>query len=175
MDRLLTLTRGWIESDFCARISAPPARLLSELPISLQLDPGDDSILRGFIDLLAEPARGVQTVIDFKTNRLGERSPDQVAADYELQAWIYALAVARARRLDRVDVAFVLLERPGQPVILNFDTERLKEVAAELSSRVAHPSQSPAGSLTGRSRPAASSSSLSSLRPSPTASSSPAQ
>jgi hypothetical protein len=50
-------------------------------------------------------------VIDYKTTRLGDRSPDElVAEEYELQRQAYALALLRAGA-SSVDVAFAFLER----------------------------------------------------------------
>ena len=50
-------------------------------------------------------------VVDYKTTRLAERSPDElVAEEYELQRQAYALALLGAGATS-VDVAFAFLER----------------------------------------------------------------
>ncbi len=44
------------------------------------------------------------------------RSIAELAARYEIQQAIYALAVAEARGVEEVELAYVFLERPEEPV-----------------------------------------------------------
>lgn len=110
--------------------------------------------MRGSIDLLVEDDDSPPLIVDYKTDRLGAGAPAEHVQRYETQRDIYALAVSEARGADRVEVAYVFLERPEEPVVQVLDLESLEAA---------------------RSRLEASSSSFSSFRPSPTASSSAAQ
>ena len=64
------------------------------------------------LDVLVRRPDGSMLVVDYKTTRLGDRSPDElVAEEYELQRQAYALALLGGGATS-VDVAFAFLERP---------------------------------------------------------------
>jgi ATP-dependent helicase/nuclease subunit A len=79
----------------------------------------DDILISGLVDLSWEDPAGLRRIVDYKTNRLGARSPAEVAEVYYLQAQIYCLAALRggARRA-RLDLLF--LERPTEPVTYEY-------------------------------------------------------
>jgi hypothetical protein len=98
------------------------------------------SVLRGQMDLLAEPLGEPPTVVDYKTDRLDGTDPGEHAAGYELQRDLYAVAAAQATGSEQVRVAYVFLERAGEPVIEELDAvaiaaarERLEATVAELT------------------------------------------
>jgi ATP-dependent exoDNAse (exonuclease V) beta subunit len=111
---LLTPIRGWLGSKLRARIAADGARVRAEAPLLLGIG---GTVLRGSIDLLVEREGEPPLVIDYKTDALGDSDPTERAARYEVQRTIYALAVAEARDSPEVEVAYVFLERPEQPVL----------------------------------------------------------
>ena len=81
---------------------------LHEQPFAFAVD---GVVFRGVLDVLVRRADGSMLVIDYKTTRLGDRSPDElVAEEYELQRQAYALALLRSGA-SSVDVAFAFLER----------------------------------------------------------------
>lgn len=127
---------GWLKSDLCEEISRPAVRLRVETPLLLRLDQGEGAILRGWIDLLAERPDRPPLVIDFKTNRLDGRSATEVAADYGLQAEIYALAVGRALGAREVEVAFAVLDAIEAPVRTSFGPDELEAAEAGLIERL---------------------------------------
>jgi ATP-dependent exoDNAse (exonuclease V) beta subunit len=67
-----------------------------ELEFLLAWPPGDSSSdrlrLTGFIDRLYEDREGQWHILDFKTNRVDAATLPAVAANYELQMLVYALA-----------------------------------------------------------------------------------
>jgi ATP-dependent helicase/nuclease subunit A len=73
-------------------------------------------VVTGVMDALIRGADEWQ-VIDYKTNRLGESAPADLAAPYVLQQQIYALACLLAGA-PQVTMSLVFLERPQQPVSL---------------------------------------------------------
>ena len=88
--------------------SLPPVTALHEQPFAFAVD---GVVFRGVLDVLVRRADGSMLVIDYKTTRLGDRSPDElVAEEYELQRQAYALALLRSGA-SSVDVAFAFLER----------------------------------------------------------------
>ena len=123
--RALTLVDGWLGSPLLAELAGAPVQ--PELPFFLGLGP---TVIRGQIDLFA--AGEVPTVVDYKTDALDGRSPQELAERYRAQREVYALAAGdRGAR-----VAHVFLERPGQPVEVIVGPEELGAVRARLEAIV---------------------------------------
>src|SRR6185295_5591708 len=79
----------------------------------------DGVLLHGRLDVLhrAGPAA---LVLDYKTNVLGERTPEAIVeAEYRLQRLVYALACFRAGA-EEVEVVYAFLERPDAVVSTAF-------------------------------------------------------
>jgi ATP-dependent helicase/nuclease subunit A len=111
---LLDSVRSWLGSQLLAeRVLPDGATVRAEAPLLLGIG---GTVVRGSIDLLVEREGAPPLVIDYKTDRLGSSSPAQRAAEYGIQRDIYALAVAEARNASQVEVAYVFLERPEEPV-----------------------------------------------------------
>jgi ATP-dependent exoDNAse (exonuclease V) beta subunit len=114
-EALLSSLRGWLGSRLLTeRVRAEGATVRAEVPLLLGIG---GTVLRGSIDLLVEREGAPPLVIDYKTDRLGDASPTDRAAHYGTQRDIYALAVAEARSAAEVEVAYVFLERPDDPVL----------------------------------------------------------
>ena len=134
---LLTPVGEWLKSSFFAdRVREPGNRVRAETPILLGVG---DAVLRGSIDLLIEAQGSPPLVVDYKTDRLGDSDPAELAGRYQLQRAIYALAVAESRGCAEVEVAYVFLERPDRPVIsllalsqIEAGRERLGAVIAQI-------------------------------------------
>ena len=93
-------------------------------------------LLHGYLDALhLDGTRAL--VLDYKTNVLGERSPDEIVdADYRLQRLVYALACFRAGA-EEVEVVYHFLERPDAIASTTFGLDRVAELEAELSEAIA--------------------------------------
>ncbi len=134
---LLTPVRAWLNSELLReRVRAPGVSSRAEIPLLLRVA---DTTLRGSIDLLVERDGAPPLVIDYKTDRLGGSTPAERAAKYATQRTIYALAVAEARDVEEVEVAYVFLERPEEPVIELVDGEAMKggrEALAAIIARI---------------------------------------
>ncbi len=111
---LLEPVRGWLGSALRERIGTEGARVRAEVPLLLGVG---DTVLRGSIDLLVEREGASPLVVDYKTDRLDGSGPEDHAARYETQRSIYALAVAESLTAPEVEVAYVFLERPEEPVL----------------------------------------------------------
>jgi hypothetical protein len=99
------------------------------------------TVLRGSIDLLVERADGPPLVVDYKTDRLGDADPAERAGSYETQRSIYALATAEALEAGEVEVAYVFLERPDEPVVSRLGAAEMaagRERLAAVIARIGH-------------------------------------
>ena len=96
----------------------------------------DGVLVHGFIDAF-HLRDGRALVVDYKTNALGDASPEEVVdEDYRLQRLVYALACFRAGA-DEVEVVYHFLERPDAPVEAVFTRTDMAELEAELSAAIA--------------------------------------
>jgi ATP-dependent exoDNAse (exonuclease V) beta subunit len=114
VDGLLAPVREWLGSPLLRDDIEPGAtRVRAEVPILLGIG---DTVLRGSIDLLVERDGAPPLVVDYKTDRLAGSDPAGHARRYETQRAIYALAAAESLGAAEVEVAYVFLERPQEPV-----------------------------------------------------------
>jgi ATP-dependent helicase/nuclease subunit A len=132
---LLAPVRAWLASSLLReRVQVPGASSRAEVPLLLSVA---DATLRGSIDLLVERDGAPPLVIDYKTDHLGGSSPAERATKYGTQRTIYALAVADARDVEEVEVAYVFLERPEEPVIELLDREAMERGREALATIIA--------------------------------------
>jgi hypothetical protein len=132
---LLEPIRAWLASDFLhERVLVPGSRARAEVPLLLGVG---GATLRGSIDLLVERDGSPPLVVDYKTDRLGGASPAERGGRYATQQAIYALAVSEARGADEVEVAYVFLERPGEPVVRLLDAAAMERGREELTGTIA--------------------------------------
>jgi ATP-dependent exoDNAse (exonuclease V) beta subunit len=113
-DALLGPAKSWLGSDFFAERVRSGGRARAELPILVRVA---DTVLRGSIDLLVEGDGAPPLIVDYKTDRVDGSEVAEVAARYEIQQAIYALAVAEARRTQEVELGYIFLERPEEPFV----------------------------------------------------------
>jgi ATP-dependent helicase/nuclease subunit A len=96
----------------------------------------DGVLIHGFLDAF-HLREGRALVVDYKTNALGEASPEEIVEqDYRLQRLVYALACFRAGA-EEVEVVYHFLERPDAPVEAVFSRTDVAELEAELSAAIA--------------------------------------
>jgi hypothetical protein len=107
-------------SPLCARIAAA-RRVRREAPFAFTADPGGTGpLVTGYLDVLAEAPDGAVLIVDYKSDRLEGRAPEEVLErDYATQRIVYALAALR-HGAPRAEVAYIFLERPGEPVVSRF-------------------------------------------------------
>jgi ATP-dependent helicase/nuclease subunit A len=133
-DALLAPVRAWLGSAILReRVLGGEASSRAEVPLLLGLS---GATLRGSIDLLVERDGAPPLVIDYKTDRLDGTSPVERAAKYATQRAVYALAVAEARDAAEVEVAYVFLERPGEPAVELLDGEAMVRGRVELEATI---------------------------------------
>jgi len=131
---LLEPVRGWLGSTLRERLAGEARRVRAEVPILLGVD---GTVLRGSIDLLVEREVAPPLVVDYKTDRLGGDSPAARAAHYDTQRSIYALAVAAALDAPEVEVAYVFLERPEEPVLTTLGAAEMEAGRERLAAMIA--------------------------------------
>ncbi|HEX5375314.1 MAG TPA: PD-(D/E)XK nuclease family protein, partial [Solirubrobacterales bacterium] len=133
-EALLGPLRAWLGSDLLARrVRGPEAEVRAEVPLLLSVG---GTVLRGSIDLLVERQGHPPLVIDYKSDRLGDAGPAEHAGRYETQRDIYALAVAEARDSSEVEVAYVFLERPDEPVLAALGPAEMVAGRARLAAAI---------------------------------------
>jgi ATP-dependent helicase/nuclease subunit A len=131
-ERIREFVAAYCESDLARRIAAL-SPLAKERPFTFE---HDGVLVHGFIDVLhIDGARAL--VVDYKTNALGETSPEQIVEeDYRLQRLVYALACFRAGVVE-VEVVYHFLERADAVVSTTFVRGQLPALEAELSAAIA--------------------------------------
>ena len=132
LERIRVFVASYCESELAARIAALP-RIEKERHFTFE---HDGVLLHGYLDALyLDGPRAL--VLDYKTNFLGESSPDEIVdADYRLQRLVYALACFRAGA-EEVEVVYHFLERPDAVAATTFGLEQLPELELELSEAIA--------------------------------------
>ena len=131
---LLAPLRGWLGSDLLRDRVAGAERVRAEVPLLLA---AGGTVLRGSIDLLVEREGAVPLLVDYKTDRLGGEGPAGRAGRYETQRTIYALAAAEALDATEVEVAYVFLERPEEPVLSTLDATAMAAGRERLEATIA--------------------------------------
>ncbi len=131
---LLEPVRGWLRSPLLGERIAVAPRVRAEVPLLLEVG---GTVLRGSIDLLVEREGEPPLVVDYKTDRLDGSDPSAHVARYETQRTIYALAVAEALGASEVEVAYVFLERPEQPVLSVLDPAAMETGRERLAATIA--------------------------------------
>jgi ATP-dependent helicase/nuclease subunit A len=132
LERVAELVDAWHSSPLAEELSTgdePKA----ELPFAFE---HDSVLLHGRFDVFRQ-AGGRALVVDYKTNRLEDLTPEEALEDdYALQRLVYALAAFRAGA-DEVEVAYVFLERPEDVVRRSFSRSEVPALEAELSAAIA--------------------------------------
>jgi ATP-dependent helicase/nuclease subunit A len=132
LERIAALVSAWRESPLAQRLAAEEG-VRAELPFAFE---HDGVLLHGRFDLFRS-VDGRALVVDYKTNRLEDLTPEQaLEEDYVLQRLVYALAAFRAGAGD-VEVAYVFLEQPDEPVTRTFGRNEAASLEAELSAAIA--------------------------------------
>jgi ATP-dependent helicase/nuclease subunit A len=130
--RIGELVQAWYDSPFARRLGQLK-RPRPELAFAFE---HDGVLLHGRFDVYAE-SDGRALVVDYKTNRLEELTPEEALEDdYALQRLVYALAAFRAGA-EEVEVVYVFLERPEEPVARTFARAETVGLEADLSAAIA--------------------------------------
>ncbi len=127
------LIDAFIASDLRARLAAA-TDVRREQPFAFQLG---HTLITGTFDALATEPDGTTLVVDYKTDRLNDRSPAEIAErDYAAQRLIYALAALKAGA-KQVDVVHLFLEDVTRPVSHSFERKDIPELQTALDRRAA--------------------------------------
>jgi ATP-dependent helicase/nuclease subunit A len=129
--RVGELVEAWHASPLARRLTGSDG-VRPELGFAFE---HDGVLLHGRFDVYAA-ADGRALVVDYKTNRLEDLTPEEALEDdYALQRLVYALAAFRAGA-DEVEVVYVFLERPDEPVARTFSRTDVPQLEAELSEAI---------------------------------------
>jgi ATP-dependent helicase/nuclease subunit A len=86
--------------------------------------------ITGAIDCLYQDAAGAWRIVDYKTNHATSADAQRLSKQYELQLYVYAMAVEQALGVAPVELVLQLL-RPGIEVIIPWD-HKARQRATEL-------------------------------------------
>ncbi len=115
---------AWLGSTLLReRVLVEGASVRAEVPLLFDVS---GTVLRGSIDLLVERDGDPPLVIDYKTDRLNGSAPSERAGRYETQRDIYSLAITGDRGATEVEVAYVFLERPEEPVLYRLGADEMQ-------------------------------------------------
>jgi hypothetical protein len=132
LERIRVFVSSYCDSELAGRIAGLP-HIAKERHFTFE---HDGVLLHGYLDALHLDGKHA-LVLDYKTNVLGERSPDEIVdADYRLQRLVYALACFRAGA-EEVEVVYHFLERPDAIASTTFGLDQVAELEAELSEAIA--------------------------------------
>ncbi|MEZ5077354.1 MAG: UvrD-helicase domain-containing protein [Solirubrobacterales bacterium] len=135
VEGLLDPVRGWLGSPLRAELDeADGGRVRAEVPILLG---AGGTVLRGSIDLLVERPGRPPLVVDYKTDQLDGADPAEHAGRYGVQRSIYALAAAGSLSCEEIEVAYVFLERPAEPVLTTIDAAAMTAGRERLEATIA--------------------------------------
>ncbi|HEY5976839.1 MAG TPA: UvrD-helicase domain-containing protein [Solirubrobacterales bacterium] len=142
-EAVLGPVEAWLDSPFFAdRVRDAPSRPEVSLLVEVA-----GTVLRGSVDLLVERDGEPPLIVDYKTDRAGDADLGDLVVRYEIQQAIYGLAVAEARGVEEVELAYVFLERPGEPHVERWGAAELRAAREMLVARIealASPDRRPA-------------------------------
>jgi len=133
-EELLEPLRAWLRSGLFAERVRGAASSRAEVPILVGVD---GTVLRGSIDLLVEQPGSPPLIVDYKTDDAAGADLGQLAERYEIQQAIYALAVAEARGATEVELAYVFLERPDEPVLTTWGPAEIEAARRRIETAIA--------------------------------------
>ncbi len=126
------LVENWNGSELAARLAGIDD-LTRELAFVFDVD---GVLFHGRIDIYARPRPDSALVVDFKTNKLGERSVEQMVDDsYGVQVATYALAALKAGA-NEVEIAYAFLENLEITPIRSFTAADAPRLEAELQADI---------------------------------------
>ena len=132
VERIRTLIEAYCTSELAARVAALDG-VAKERHFTFE---HDGVLLHGFLDTYHRAGERA-LVVDYKSNLLDGQEPSEIVArSYELQRLVYALACFRAGA-EEVEVAYLFLERPEEPVTATFTRAQVAELEAQLSASIA--------------------------------------
>ncbi len=132
VERIRSLIEAYCTSELAGRVAALDG-VAKERHFTFE---HDGVLIHGFLDTYHR-AGDRALVVDYKSNLLDGQEPAEIVArSYELQRLVYALACFRAGA-EEVEVAYLFLERPDEPVATTFTRTQVPELEAELSAAIA--------------------------------------
>jgi ATP-dependent exoDNAse (exonuclease V) beta subunit len=131
---IAALVERFLDTDLAKRLAAAP-RLRREAPFAFPLDLPDGEItVNGIVDVLSRDG-GDALVVDYKSDHVepGEDLAARAERDYRTQRLVYALAALRDGAT-RVEVVHAFLERPHEPVAIEFTADDEAALTAQLQT-----------------------------------------
>ncbi|MFN8113056.1 MAG: UvrD-helicase domain-containing protein [Solirubrobacterales bacterium] len=126
---------AWTGSELLAGLVADDASFRPEVPFRIGL--GEETVIRGTIDLLVERPGKPPLFVDYKTDRVDPGDEPELSGAYEIQRLLYASAIAEATGAERVESAYCFLQSAGRPVTGSHDAAEIAAGRERIGQRVA--------------------------------------
>jgi hypothetical protein len=129
------LIAAWTESELLASLIAEGAGFRPEVPFRIGL--GQETVIRGTIDLIVERPGRSPLFVDYKTDRVEPGEDPALSGAYEMQRLLYASAIAEATGAETVESAYCFLQAAGSPVLASHDAGEIAAGRERIAERVA--------------------------------------
>jgi ATP-dependent helicase/nuclease subunit A len=138
LDDIKAFVQAFADSPLSRRLTEATSTT-REAWFAFALEPdGGGPLVRGIVDVYARERDGTHLIVDYKTDHVPDDATpaEYIARNYETQRLVYALAALR-EGAPAVEVAYCLLERPGDTVATTYRADDAPELADALA-RLAH-------------------------------------
>lgn len=133
-ERAASLVAAWTDSPLLASLGDAGATFRPEVPFRIGL--GEQTVIRGTIDLLVTRPGAAPLFVDYKTDRVAPGEDPVLTEAYEMQRVLYAAALAEATGAERIDSAYCFLQAPDRPVLASLDGAAIASGRARIEERV---------------------------------------
>src|SRR4029079_2754624 len=127
------LIAAWTESELLASLIAEGAGFRPEVPFRIGL--GQETVIRGTIDLIVERPGRSPLFVDYKTDRVEPGEDPALSGAYEMQRLLYASAIAEAMAAETVESAYCFLQAAGSPVLGSHDAGEIAAGPERIAER----------------------------------------
>ena len=133
-ERAAGLVAAWTDSPLLANLGDAGATFRPEVPFRIGL--GEQTVIRGTIDLLVTRPGTAPMFVDYKTDRVAPGEDPVLTEAYEMQRVLYAAALAEATGAERIDSAYCFLQAPDRPILASLDGAAIASGRARIEERV---------------------------------------
>lgn len=134
-ERAALMIGAWTASELLAGLVADGASFRPEVPFRIGL--GEETVIRGTIDLIVERPGRPPLFVDYKTDRVDAGDEPALSSAYEIQRLLYAAAIAEATGAEVVDSAYCFLQAAASPVLGSHDAAAIAAGRERIGERVA--------------------------------------
>ncbi len=133
-ERAGELVAAWTGSSYLAGLRDAGAGFRPEVPFRIGL--GEQTVIRGTIDLLVTRPGEPPLFVDYKTDRVEPGADPELPAAYAMQRLLYSAAIAAAGGAERVDSAYCFLQAADRPLLASHDAAAIAAGREQIGERI---------------------------------------